>query len=72
MWFLNNVTIKAKGFSEAKIIKICIENDIRVGNGWHERTWLGRKISDDDYPILMNILDNKRKHIFNKIVKNYK
>ncbi len=60
MWFLNDITIKSKGKSEAEIMKICHDNNIKVGNGWHKTKWLGRIISDKDYQILMGVLANER------------
>ena len=56
MWFLNDITIKEKGRSESEILSICKDNDIKVSNGWHKRKWLGRIISDIDYPKLMRAL----------------
>ena len=59
-WFLNDITIKNKGKSEAEIMRICHDNRIKVGNAWHKTKWLGRVISDKDYPILMSVLANER------------
>lgn len=60
MWFLNDVTIRAIEPNEGKVIKLCEEINIKVGNAWHKTKWLGRIISDKDYPILMSALANER------------
>ena len=60
MWFLNDITIKEKGYSESEIIKLCEKINIKIGNAWCNNKWLGRIISDDDYPILLNALANER------------
>ena len=60
MWFINDVTIKSKGRTEAEILSICRDNGINVGNAWYKSKWLGRIISDLDYPKLMSALENDR------------
>ena len=56
MWFINDVTIKRFEYNEAEIILICKNNNIKVGNGWYKRKWLGRIISDINYPKLIELL----------------
>lgn len=56
MWFINDVTIKKLEHSEKKVLQLCSEKNIKVGNAWHKNKWLGRIISDKDYPILISAL----------------
>ena len=60
MWFLNDVTIKKLEHSEKKVLQLCSEKNIKVGNAWCKTKWLGRIISDEDYPVLMRALANER------------
>lgn len=60
MWFLNDITIQKKGFSVFYIIKLCDKNNIKIGNAWYKTKYLGRIISDDDYPKLINLLENEQ------------
>lgn len=60
MWFINDVTIKKLEHSEKKVLQVCSEKNIKVGNAWHKKKWLGRIISDKDYLILMSALANER------------
>lgn len=60
MWFINDVTIKKLEHSETKVLQVCSEKNIKVGNAWHKAKWLGRIISDKDYQILMSALANER------------
>jgi hypothetical protein len=59
MWFINDTTIKKSGCSESEIVSICKDNNIRVGNACHKGKYLGRVISDVDYPILIRALANE-------------
>jgi hypothetical protein len=60
MWFLNDVTIKKLEHSETRVLQVCSEKNIKVRNAWHKTKWLGRIISDEDYPVLMSALANER------------
>ena len=36
MWFINDVTIKKLEHSETKVLQVCSEKNIKVGNAWHK------------------------------------
>mgnify|MGYP001327139102 CR=1 FL=1 len=60
MWFINDITIKKLEPRESKVLKICSDNNIKVGNAWHKSKYLGKIISDKDYQKLMKVLENDR------------
>lgn len=58
MWFINDITIKKLEPCEKKVLQLCSKKNIKVGNAWYKNKWLGRIISDEDYPILISALKN--------------
>lgn len=59
MWFINDITIKNIEHNEEKVLQICTDKNIKVGNAYHKRKWLGKIISDTDYPLLIDELQKQ-------------
>lgn len=61
MVFLNDISIREIEPNKSVVLKVCQENNIRIGYAWYKNKILDRTISDEDYLKLIELLKNRTK-----------
>jgi len=65
MWFINDISIRKIEKNEGVVLKVCNENNIKIGRAWYNAKLLGRIILDEDYPRLIKLLNERKNEINN-------
>ena len=60
MWFINDISIRKIEQREDIVLKVCRENNIKIGRAWYMTKLLGWIISDEDYPLLIKLLNERK------------
>ena len=53
---MNDISIREIEPNKSVVLKVCQENNIRIGYAWYKNKILDRTISDEDYLKLIELL----------------
>ena len=60
MWFINDISIRKIEKNEGVVLKVCNENNFKIGSAWYRTKLLGWIILDEDYPRLIKLLNERK------------